>query len=256
MGKASTIDAYFKRKANEARQGQGTQANEANLSTLPSTTQIEGIEQQFKFPRVEEFDISLLEKDPGKRCSIWEYPIDQRDKIRRAYIKARPYQPTNIIFPASNFGNHHRHFQPSWFKKFPSWLEYSPHKDAVFCLSCYLFNNNHGDRNDGRTTFAEVGFRNWKKVNDGKNCAFLCHEGIGPNSMHKKCLKFCDDLMVQSQHIEKIFDRQSPEIIANNRLRLKTSIDVVRWLTFQSCAFRGNDESLHSLNRGNFIEQY
>ncbi|KAG8384074.1 hypothetical protein BUALT_Bualt04G0080200 [Buddleja alternifolia] len=26
------------------------------------------------------------------------------------------------------------------------------------------------------------------------------------------------------------------------------------WLTFQACALRGNDESIDSLNRGNFIE--
>ena len=106
-------------------------------------------------------------------------------------------------------------------------MEYSPHKDVVFCLPCYFFNSNHGDQNDERHNFAEVGFRNWKKVNDGKNCAFLCHEGVGPYSMHKRCLKFCDDLLDQSQHIEKVFDKQSVEIIANNCLQLKISIDAV-----------------------------
>ncbi|KAK8334131.1 hypothetical protein V6Z12_A10G247900 [Gossypium hirsutum] len=40
----------------------------------------------------------------------------------------------------------------------------------------------------------------------------------------------------------------------SNRLRLKTSIDVVRWLSFQGCAFRGHDESSGSKNRGNFLE--
>jgi len=30
-------------------------------------------------------------------------------------------------------------------------------------------------------------------------------------------------------------------IIANNRLHIKDSIDVVRWLTFQACDFKGND---------------
>ena len=107
-------------------------------------------------------------------------------------------------------------------------MEYSPHKDVVFFLPCYLFDNHHGDQNDGRHTFAEMRFRNWKKVNDGKNCAFLCHEGVGPNSIHKRCLKFCDDLLDQSQHIEKIFEKLSAEIIANNSLRQKTSIDAVR----------------------------
>jgi len=45
--------------------------------------------------------------------------------------------------------------------------------------------------------------------------------------MHKRCLKFCVDLLDQSQHIEKVFDKPSVEIIANNRLGLKTSIDAV-----------------------------
>jgi len=37
-------------------------------------------------------------------------------------------------------------------------------------------------------------------------------------------------------------------------LRLKTSIDSVRWLAFQACAFKGHDESSDSKNQGNFIE--
>ncbi|KAL1318584.1 hypothetical protein AAHE18_15G215900 [Arachis hypogaea] len=60
--------------------------------------------------------------------------------------------------------------------------------------------------------------------------------------------------MAQSKHIDKVLDRHSDETIANNRLRLKTSIDAIRWLTFQACAFRGDDESPGSLNRRNFIE--
>ncbi|XP_059650785.1 uncharacterized protein LOC132296617 [Cornus florida] len=47
--------------------------------------------------------------------------------------------------------------------------------------------------------------------------------------------------------------RQTSEQVSNNRLRLKVTIDVVRWLTYQACAFRGHDESLQSSNRGNFI---
>ncbi|XP_025628279.1 uncharacterized protein [Arachis hypogaea] len=100
----------------------------------------------------------------------------------------------------------------------------------------------------------ELGFSNWKKVNNGVNCAFVCHEGSIPNSPHNLCVKSCDDLMAHSKHIDKVLDRHSDETIANNRLRLKTSIDAIRWLAFQACAFRGDDESPGSLNRGNFIE--
>jgi hypothetical protein len=44
------------------------------------------------------------------------------------------------------------------------------------------------------------------------------------------------------------------EQIANNRLQLKASIEVVRMLAFQGFAFRGRDESVDSTNRGNFLE--
>ncbi|KAH9646915.1 DUF4371 domain-containing protein [Citrus sinensis] len=47
---------------------------------------------------------------------------------------------------------------------------------------------------------------------------------------------------------------QSSQQILENRLRLKTSIIATKWLAKQACAFRGHDESVNSLNRGNFIE--
>ncbi|XP_016719843.1 uncharacterized protein [Gossypium hirsutum] len=60
--------------------------------------------------------------------------------------------------------------------------------------------------------------------------------------------------MNQAQHIEVSLDRQTTQQIAVNCLRLKTSIDVVRWLSFQGCAFRGHDESFGLKNHGNFLE--
>ncbi|XP_016206733.1 zinc finger MYM-type protein 1-like [Arachis ipaensis] len=57
-----------------------------------------------------------------------------------------------------------------------------------------------------------------------------------------------------AKNIDKVLDRHSDETIANNRLRLKMSIDAIRWLIFQACAFIGDDESPGSLNRENFIE--
>ncbi|KAK9714523.1 hypothetical protein RND81_06G100900 [Saponaria officinalis] len=56
------------------------------------------------------------------------------------------------------------------------------------------------------------------------------------------------------QHIDTLIDNITPEIIERNRLKLKVSIVTVRWLTFQHCAFRGHDENVGSLNRGNFLE--
>lgn len=46
----------------------------------------------------------------------------------------------------------------------------------------------------------------------------------------------------QSQHIEKNVKKRTSQQIAKKRLRLKTTIDVVKWLIFQACAFRSRDE--------------
>ncbi|XP_015940673.1 uncharacterized protein LOC107466196 [Arachis duranensis] len=234
MKKQSKIDAIFKRKATnnvgvQTSQPSNLISQEVQVSELSNLTQ-NTHQHETKVPRLErDVDISLLERDPGKRRPIWQYNVNERDKIRRAYIIAVPYQPTNINYPASE-------------------------KDAAYCLPCYLFGKHYGARNDGKNAFSELGFSNWKKVNNGVNCAFVCHEGSIPDSPHNLCVKSCDDLMAQSKHIDKVLDRHSDETIANNRLRLKTSINAIRWLAFQACAFRGDDESPGSLNRGNFIE--
>ncbi|MBA0647937.1 hypothetical protein Goklo_015740, partial [Gossypium klotzschianum] len=46
-----------------------------------------------KIPRVEDesLDLSNLEREPGLCKQIYEYPVNMRDEIRRAYIKLGPY---------------------------------------------------------------------------------------------------------------------------------------------------------------------
>ena len=73
------------------------------------------------------------------------------------------------------------------------------------------------------------------------------------NSTHRIAHKACLDLMNQSQHIDRVVSNFTSEQIANNRVRLKASIDVVRHLALQAIAFRGRDESSTSTNRGNFL---
>ena len=73
-------------------------------------------------------------------------------------------------------------------------------------------------------------------------------------SLHKIALKNCYDLVNPLQYIEKIVKKQTFQQVARNWLQLKVSIEAVRWLTCQACAFRGNDESRNSSNRSNFLE--
>ena len=78
--------------------------------------------------------------------------------------------------------------------------------------------------------------------------------GKDPNSTHKKAEKSCEDLMRQSQHLPQVFNRYSSQEIENNRLRLKTTVEAIRYLAFQGCSFSGHDESKKSLNRGKIAE--
>ena len=132
------------------------------------------------------------------------YPANIRDEVRRAYLKAKPYQIRLSNYPFSR-EKHPRSFQASWFTQFSSWLEYSPTKDAAYCLPCYLFTMERS-RRPGCDAFTFTGFRNWKKVNNGKNCAFLNHVGEDPCSPQNNVVKYCDDLLNESVHIDKVIN--------------------------------------------------
>ncbi|XP_058734484.1 uncharacterized protein LOC131606207 [Vicia villosa] len=243
--KSRKIDSFFKRKERDDE----------------SLTSISEPQRVLQNPRIEENvsrvcpdDIeNSLECDPGKHPPMWKYLLNQMNEIRRAYLKWGPYQMHLEQYPLSGNKDHQRRFQYTWFSLFPSWLEYSPSEDDVYCLPCYLFSKRPSGR-PASYVFISTGFRGWKKVKTGKHCAFLKHIGSDPCSPHNNAMKACQDLLNQNGHIRNIFQAQSSTEIMKNRLRLKTSIDTVHWLTFQACAFRGRDESKESLNQGNFLQ--
>ncbi|KAK1395010.1 Repressor of the inhibitor of the protein kinase-like protein [Heracleum sosnowskyi] len=197
-----------------------------------------------------EIDLASLERDPGLRRPIWKYPPNVRDDIRREYIRLGAYQPQlrKDQYPPTEFGNQRRRFQASWFNTF-KWLEYSIAKDAAFCFLCYLFENDASSQH----AFTIDGFKSWKRVNDNERCAFLVHIG-GSNSPHKKAIKSLEGLKNVTRHIDKVINCQSLEDVKKNRLRLRATIEAVRYLSLQACALHGHDESSNSRNRGNLIE--
>ena len=76
-----------------------TPFSQAHASHPKSSSRIEFPQMechQTKTQRVKSknVDLSSIVRDPGLRQSIWDYSMQQRDEIRRDYIKAGPYQPT------------------------------------------------------------------------------------------------------------------------------------------------------------------
>jgi hypothetical protein len=88
MGKPKTLDSFFKKKY--------PSQSEVNTSThleRPLGMNLEASDEHpFKCPRIqpEEVNATFLQRDPGLRPQIWEFPINLQDDIRRAYIKAPP----------------------------------------------------------------------------------------------------------------------------------------------------------------------
>ncbi|OMP07670.1 Zinc finger, TTF-type [Corchorus olitorius] len=238
--KSRTIDSSFKKK--NTQNLDATPSNlEVNVENSSSQTEVPPSSsapltskaRPSKIPRVEPEEIGLLylERDPGLRKQIYDYPVNLRDEIRKAYIRDGPHQPSLVEYPTSGSEKNRCRFQATWYKDF-LWLEYSPSKDIAFCFPCILFNNKPTGRL-GSTAFTHDGLNNWKKVNAGQDCAFLNHTGRAPSLAHNNVVKDYSKLKNQAQNIIASLDRQTKEQVAANRLRLNASIDVVRWLTFQ-----------------------
>ena len=142
MMKKRTIDSFFTKKNSQTNTS--APSNLIESSIVENETFVHEEEHSTKAPRLDgkEVDINSLEHDPKKCQPMWSYQVNQQDEIRRAYIKVGPYQHVMSEYPFDK--KTHRRFQASWFKLFPEWLEYSPSKDATFCLPCYLFNKPSG----------------------------------------------------------------------------------------------------------------
>jgi hypothetical protein len=176
---------------------------------------------------------------------IYEYHINDRDAIRRAYLQKGPCQPSHYDFPQKQFGNIStlRRFNPAWFGAYPTWLEYSLAKDVVFCLYCYLFKSK-----GGVDSFVGDGFSNWKKRE-----RFDLHIGKS-NSNHNAARIKCENLMNEKQSIITLLSEQTVKSQSDYRTRLNASIECARFLLHQGLPFRGHDECECSSNQGNYLE--
>ncbi|KAL6542463.1 hypothetical protein OROMI_024065 [Orobanche minor] len=193
------------------------------------------------------YDVELLPHDPGKRISIMDYPPNDRDSVRRAYILKNPCQPKTHNFPQKDIGGKLRRFCVSWFRKW-DWLEYSIEKYAAFCFVFYLFKHEI-EANAGGDSFVNGGFKSWNKPD-----RFTKHVG-GVKSLHNLAYeKYVNSRDGKKKSIIVSFDNVNDVSEKEYVVRLKASLSCVRYLLRQGLAFRVHRESKESLNRGNFIE--
>jgi hypothetical protein len=236
------IHSFFKRKRGELNNENEVAEEEQTADRVPLIQLIKPENhRQEQDQHVVFWDIEFLERDPALRPQIWDYPSNQQNEVQRAYLKLGPMQPKLKNYKASGPQGHQRHFQHHWFSEFPCWLEYSESNGCAYYLFCFVSSKNIKKRG-GYDAFTIQGFNNWKKVHDGENCAFLVHVGSDPSSEHNNSIKESHDLLNNPIHIDNVMERRKNTEKERNRLRLRTSIEANKWLSFQSCAFRGHDE--------------
>ena len=193
------------------------------------------------------YDVELLPHDPGLRKNIMDYPPNERNPVRRAYILKKPCQPKTHDFPQRDISGRLRRFSLNWFKKW-DWLEYSVEMDAAFCFVCYLFKRDV-EINKGGDAFVVGGFRAWNKPERLEK-----HVG-GIKSAHNIAYeKYVNLRDAKKTSIEFVFDNASEVQMNEYHIRLNASLTCLRFLLGQGLAFRGHDESEESYSRGNFIE--
>ncbi|KAL6178470.1 hypothetical protein ACLB2K_049988 [Fragaria x ananassa] len=223
------------------------QKNDVHMPDIPNIPSLDE-QETFVSPRVEcqPVDANYIECDPGKRLAIASYHINEQDDIRKIYVLYGPYQPKLEEYPSHLCGDQDRRFNGKWFEKY-LWLEYSKN-DKAYCFPCFIFENNL----PRQTLFTSFGFDNWRRVDEAQ-CLFKNHIGK-TGSAHYKSMQYWLSLKHVCGHIEKAINPQPQKLIQQNRLRLKATVEVVRLMAKQSLAFRGDDESVESSNRGNIVE--
>ncbi|XP_059774829.1 zinc finger MYM-type protein 1 isoform X3 [Balaenoptera ricei] len=136
-----------------------------------------------------------------------------------------------------------RSIKKSWCSNFQQ-LENSIKKDVIFCYSCQLFCQKKFSY--GGESFAAQGISNWKKTLE----KFRRHE---KSEMHSKSLQFWREYQFCDEAVNDSLSNHSKQIEGNKKY-LKLIIENILFLGKQCLLLRGNDQSVSSVNKGNFLE--
>ncbi|XP_016002765.1 zinc finger MYM-type protein 1 isoform X1 [Rousettus aegyptiacus] len=136
-----------------------------------------------------------------------------------------------------------RSIKKFWCSNFQQ-LENSVTKDVTFCYSCQLFCQKNFSYE--RESFATQGVSNWKKTLE----KFRKHE---KSKMHLKSLQFWRDYQFCDEAVNENLSVRSKQIEGNKKF-LKLIIENILFLGKQCLPLRENDQSVSSVNKGNFLE--
>ncbi|KAL6570427.1 hypothetical protein OROMI_014941 [Orobanche minor] len=134
MGKQGRIDIFFSKKRTSELDPMSSSVPlqiTNNASVIPDDSEgtiLDNSSNKYRRIETEGVNLNSIERDPGLRQQICEYPPNQHDDIRRAYLSLKRYELRLEQYPISSKYKQTRRFQSSWYDQF-QWLEYSPIKE-------------------------------------------------------------------------------------------------------------------------------
>lgn len=152
----------------------------------------------------------------------------------------RPDMPKLIQINAG----HNRAFSKALYSKY-IWLTGSETRNKLFCWYCILFANT-------KNPYNSTGYNNLKEVHRALAKHNISKEHIHSSLKYKLLGKRNIGNSLDSAHQQLI--RNHNDKVRKNRKMIKHLINMTVFLSTQEIAFRGNDETVDSLNQGNFKE--
>nr|XP_047141435.1 zinc finger MYM-type protein 1-like [Hydra vulgaris] len=119
-----------------------------------------------------------------------------------------------------------------------TFLIYSESKGSIFCAPCYLFG--------GTTSFATVGFSDWKKGEE----KIKRHES---SQHHKLCVMNMKERKEVLNRVDQKLKYQVETEINYWKNVLTRVVAVVKSLSSRGMSFRGDDDRFGSVHNGNFM---
>lgn len=141
-------------------------------------------------------------------------------------------------------GQKNRSFQTEWYRR-KDWLCGCPARNRLFCFSCLLFST-------ADNVWTQMGYCDLKNLQR----SLIKHERSTTHIQSQIALKTFGmsriDLALDEQRRLNISIHNA--MMKENREILKDLINATCFLAKQQLAFRGNDKSAGSANRGNYVE--
>ena len=228
--KQQKLTDIFKRKKSQdtSRDAPAEKRSRIEISTSQSHADPELV--------VESADIKVSGLADARSTDISKSPYDS------------PVQPVMDRFPDSGG----RRFSAIVYAKHP-WVEYSASIDGVFCFPCRHFGGNSVRQGEklGAITFIHRGFRKWK---DMTNLLQQHSDSTRHKNSTVACTNFKANCTGAQKPIAHVLDAQRSDAIQENREHIKSLARAAAFLGGQGLAFRGDDESSDSPNKGNYVE--